>query len=78
MHTPALTRTHPHTPHKYPLMPADALNLINHMKLHVNEKRGKKERAESSWVELSWAELSLVELSWAELSWVELSRAKSS
>ena len=48
MHTPALTRTHPHTPHKYPLMPADALNLINHMKLHVNEKRGKKERAESS------------------------------
>ena len=26
----------------YPLMPADALNLINHMKLHVNGKIWKK------------------------------------
>ena len=38
LHTPAHTRAHPchsHTPHTYPLMPADALNLIIHMKLHV-------------------------------------------
>ena len=34
-HPPVHTCTHPHTPHTYPLMPADALNLINHMKLHV-------------------------------------------
>ena len=31
-----------HTPHTYTLMPADALNLINHMKLHVNGKIWKK------------------------------------
>ena len=37
-HTPAHTRAYPRTPHTYPLMPADALNLINHMKLHVNGK----------------------------------------
>ena len=37
-HTHAITCKHPHTPHTYPLMPADALNLINHMKLHVNGK----------------------------------------
>ena len=29
--TPAHTHTHPHTSHTYPLMPADALNLINQM-----------------------------------------------
>ena len=30
----------PNTPntHTYPLMPADALNLINHMKLYINGK----------------------------------------
>ena len=33
---PAHTHTHLHTPHTYPLIPADALNLTNHMKLHVN------------------------------------------
>ena len=32
------TRTHTRTPHTYPLMPADALNVINHMKLRVNGK----------------------------------------
>ena len=36
------THTHMHTPHTYTLMPADALNLINHMKLHVNGKIWKK------------------------------------
>ena len=41
-HTLAHTCAHPHTPHTYPLMPADALNLINHMKLHVNGKIWKK------------------------------------
>ena len=30
------------TPLTYPLMPADALNLIIHMKLHVNGKIGKR------------------------------------
>ena len=38
MHTPTHTRAYSHTPQTYPLMPADALNLINHMKLHVNGK----------------------------------------
>ena len=37
---PVHTHPHPctlaHTP-TYPLMPADALNFINHMKLHVNK-----------------------------------------
>ena len=45
-HTPAHTRAYPrtpHTPHTYPLMPADALNLINHMKLHVNGKMAERE-----------------------------------
>ena len=27
---------HSHTPHTYPQMPTDVLNLIIHMKLHVN------------------------------------------
>ena len=36
LHTPAHTHPHMHTPHTYPLMPANALNLINHMKLQVN------------------------------------------
>ena len=36
--TLAHTHAHPHTPHTYPLMPADALNLINHTKLHANGK----------------------------------------
>ena len=35
-HTPAHTSAHPHTPVHTPHIPADALNLINHMKLHVN------------------------------------------
>ena len=46
--TPAHTRSHPlttaHT-RAHPHIPTDALNLINHMKLHVNgkiEKGGKK------------------------------------
>ena len=43
-HTHAITCKHPHTPHTYPLMPADALNLINHMKLHVNGKMAERER----------------------------------
>ena len=34
--TPAHTHTHQHTPMHIPHIPADALNLINHMKLHVN------------------------------------------
>ena len=45
LHTPAHTRAHPchsHTPHTYPLMPADALNLIIRMKLHVNGKSHMK------------------------------------
>ena len=49
--TPCITHTRtqpcsPHTPHTYPLMPADALNLKIHMKLYVNGKRAerKKER----------------------------------
>ena len=29
--TPTHSHTHPHTSHTYPLMPADALNLINQM-----------------------------------------------
>merc|ERR1712218_565002 len=33
---------HSHTPHTYPLMSADALNLINHMKLHVNGKMAER------------------------------------
>ena len=35
-YTLAHTRAHPHTPAHTPHIPADALNLINHMKLHVN------------------------------------------
>ena len=35
-HTLAHTCTHPRTPTHTPHIPADALNLINHMKLHVN------------------------------------------
>ena len=49
--TPVHTSTHPctpmlysHTPHTYPLMPADALDLINHMKLHVNRKKGEERK----------------------------------
>ena len=47
--TPAHTHTRtqpcsPHTPHTYPLMPADALNLKNHMKLHVNGKMADDDR----------------------------------
>ena len=38
LHTPGHTHAQPCSPHTYPLMPADALNLINHMKLHVNGK----------------------------------------
>ena len=34
--TPAHAHTHQHTPMHIPHIPADALNLINHMKLHVN------------------------------------------
>ena len=37
-HTPIYTNAQSHTPHTYPLMPADNLNLINHIKLHVNGK----------------------------------------
>ena len=45
--TPAHTHTRtqpcsPHTPHTYPLMPADALNLKIHMKLHVNGKTAER------------------------------------
>ena len=48
LRTPMHTRTHQrklvHTPH----IPTDALNLINHMKLHINgkmaEARKKKEQ----------------------------------
>ena len=36
--------THSHTPHTYPLMPTDTLNLINNMKLHVNRTNTKKAR----------------------------------
>merc|ERR1712218_281616 len=36
------TRTHSRTPHTYPLMSADALNLINHIKLHVNGKMAER------------------------------------
>ena len=47
LHTPAhiLTHTlaHPHTLHTYPLMPANALNLIICMKLHVNGKMVERE-----------------------------------
>ena len=46
--TPAYTHAHPPTPLTYPLMPADALNLIKNMILHVNgkmaEERKKKEQ----------------------------------
>ena len=31
LRTPVYTQAHPHTSHTYPLMPADALNLINQM-----------------------------------------------
>jgi len=45
--TPAHTRAHPKTPRHTPHIPSDALNLINHTKLHVNgimaEERKKKE-----------------------------------
>ena len=34
----AHTRAQSCSPHTYPLMSADALNFINHMKLHVNGK----------------------------------------
>ena len=40
--TPAHTHTHQHTPMHIPHIPADALNLINHMKLHVNTVIWKK------------------------------------
>ena len=42
-HTPAHTHTHPCTP---PHIPAHGLNLINHMKLHVNRPNTKKARKE--------------------------------
>ena len=39
---------YPYTPHTYPLMPTetDALNLINHMKLHINGKKGEERKIE--------------------------------
>ena len=50
-HSPAHTHAHPHahpthpcTPHTYPLMPADALNLTNHIKLHVNGKMAERQK----------------------------------
>ena len=42
--TPAHTHAHMHTPHTYPLMPADALDLINHMKLHVKGKMEERKK----------------------------------
>ena len=42
-HTHAITCKHPRTPHTYPLMPADALNLINHIELHVNGKTAERQ-----------------------------------
>ena len=47
--TRAHTCTHPHTPHTYPLMPADTLNLINRMKLHVNGKMAEREKEIYEW-----------------------------
>ena len=54
MRTPAHTRAHPHTPvhtHTHPCIPThtphiptDALNLINHMKLHVNGKMADRKK----------------------------------
>ena len=49
LHTLMHTRAHLHTPthtcrpHTYPLMPADAFNLINHMKLHVSKWKNGRE-----------------------------------
>ena len=61
-HTPAYTRVHqrtpahtvhtrvpyahPPTPTHIPHIPADALNLINHMKLHVNRKKAEDRKIE--------------------------------
>ena len=46
MRTPVHIRAHLHTPAHTPHIPTDALNLINHVKLHVNGKMAerKKER----------------------------------
>ena len=44
MRTPAHTRAHLHTPAHTPHIPTDALNLINHMKLHVNGKMAERNK----------------------------------
>ena len=55
MRTPVHIRAHLHTPAHTPHIPTDALNLINHMKLHVNrvnrkmaERRKKEKRKEGT------------------------------
>ena len=43
-HTPAHTCAHLHTPAHTQHIPTDALNLINHMKLHVNGKMAERNK----------------------------------
>ena len=44
MRTPVHIRAHLHTPAHTPHIPTDALNLINHVKLHVNGKMAERNK----------------------------------